>query len=46
MIDALVELHAFDWRGTAIEEMAKPDQLPGTAGAALVVATGDAYRIP
>ncbi|MGB1140057.1 MAG: phosphotransferase family protein [Halioglobus sp.] len=26
MIDALVELHAFDWRGTAIEEMAKPDR--------------------
>ncbi len=25
MIDALVELHAFDWRGTTIEQLAKPD---------------------
>jgi len=24
MIDALVELHAFDWRGTALEAMARP----------------------
>ena len=25
MIDALVELHAFDWRGTTIETLAKPE---------------------
>tara|TARA_R110000823_G_scaffold144958_5_gene275087 strand:- start:4012 stop:5049 length:1038 start_codon:yes stop_codon:yes gene_type:complete len=25
LIDALVELHAFDWRGTAIEDLAKPE---------------------
>ncbi|NQX87283.1 MAG: phosphotransferase family protein [Halioglobus sp.] len=26
MIDALVELHAFNWRGTAIEAMARPER--------------------
>ncbi len=26
MIDSLVELHRFDWRGTAIETLAKPDR--------------------
>ena len=26
LIDALVELHAFDWRGTAIESLAKPER--------------------
>ena len=26
MIDALVELHAFEWRGTAMEELAKPER--------------------
>ncbi|MEH6581403.1 MAG: phosphotransferase family protein [Halioglobus sp.] len=25
MIDALIELHAFNWRGTAMETLAKPD---------------------
>jgi aminoglycoside phosphotransferase (APT) family kinase protein len=26
LIDALVELHEFDWRGTALEELANPDR--------------------
>ncbi len=26
MIDALVELHTFDWKGSAIEEIAKPER--------------------
>jgi aminoglycoside phosphotransferase (APT) family kinase protein len=26
MIDALVELHAFEWRGTALEDLAKPNE--------------------
>ncbi len=26
MIDALVELHAFDWRGTTIEKLARPEK--------------------
>ncbi len=26
LIDALVELHAFDWRGSALERMAKPER--------------------
>ena len=26
LIDALVELHAFDWRGTALEQMARPER--------------------
>lgn len=26
LVDALVELHAFDWRGSAIEQLAKPER--------------------